>query len=212
MYFNINIVVMNYLLCFILMNCFIGVDKCLSFFLSFFVTDTSSTVSSIDGQLAFYTKDVDKDNVKILQVDRESLWQRALIFYKSTPRKDLYCRLSISFEGFEDAIDAGGIRIEFFGDLIRHMNNILFEGKVGHHVPRHSWDKVNPLCMGGLMLAHSILQEGPGMPTLAPYVYTFLLYGEKEKSVSCITSEDLPDTPQNADLTEFFKMVSAYMT
>lgn len=73
MYFNINIVVMNYLLCFILMNCFIGVDKCLSFFLSFFVTDTSSTVSSIDGQLAFYTKDVDKDNVKILQVNRESL-------------------------------------------------------------------------------------------------------------------------------------------
>ena len=111
---------MNYLLCFILMNI----------------------------QPAFYTKDVDKDNVKILQVDRESLWQRALIFYKSTPRKDLYCRLSISFEGFEDAIDAGGIRIEFFGDLIRHMNNILFEGKVGHHVPRHSWDKVNPFMHG----------------------------------------------------------------
>ena len=94
--------------------------------------------SSIDGQLATYTKNVDKDNVKILRVDRECLWQRALIFYKSTDRKDLYRHLSIIFEGYEDAIDAGGVRIEFFGDLLRCMNNKLFEGKEGNRVPRHS--------------------------------------------------------------------------
>jgi hypothetical protein len=169
----------------------------------------SQASSTIDEQLALYTKDVNKDNVKVLCVDRESLWERALIFYKSTERKDLYRHLSIVFEGYEDAIDAGGIRIEFFHDLIRLLNLKLFEGKDGHRVPRHSWDNVYVLRMGGLMLAHSILQEGPSMPILANYVYEFLVYGDKEKSIAAITLEDLPYTPQNLDLTEFLKKVSS---
>lgn len=168
----------------------------------------SQEASTIDEQLALYTKDVNKENVKVLHVDRESLWERALIFYKSTERKDLYRHLSIVFEGYEDAIDAGGIRIEFFNDLIRLLDLRLFEGKNGHRVPKHSWDNVYVLRMGGLMLAHSILQEGPGMPTLANYVYEFLVHGDKEKSVAVISLEDLPYTPQNVDLIEFLKKVS----
>ncbi|XP_028412592.1 uncharacterized protein LOC114535489 [Dendronephthya gigantea] len=170
-------------------------------------TCKSSTASSIDGQLAAYAKNVDKDNIKILHVERECLWERALIFYKCTERKDLYRHLSIVFEGYEDAIDGGGLRIEFFGDLIRCMSNRLFEGEDGHLVPRHSWDNVNLLRMGGLMLAHSILQQGPGMPSLANYIYDFLVYGNKEKSVSAIKLDDLPNTPQNSDLTEFLKKI-----
>ena len=98
----------------------------------------SQEASTIDELLALYTKDVNKENVKVLHVDRESLWERALIFYKSTERKDLYRHLSIVFEGYEDAIDAGGIRIEFFNDLIRLLDLRLFEGKNGHRVPKHS--------------------------------------------------------------------------
>jgi hypothetical protein len=63
--------------------------------------------------------------------------------------------------------------------------------------------------MGELMLAHSILQEGPSMPILANYVYEFLVYGDKEKSIAAITLEDLPYTPQKLDLTEFLKKVSS---
>ena len=74
----------------------------------------SQEASTIDEQLALYTKDVNKENVKVLHVDRESLWERALIFCKSTESKDLYRHLSIVFKGYGDAIDAGGIRIEFF--------------------------------------------------------------------------------------------------
>ena len=169
-----------------------------------------STVSgdtTIDHELSVYSKKVDKDNVKMLVVDREYMWQRSLVFYKTTSHEDLYRLLSISFEGFEDAIDAGGIRIEFFGDLIRIIDNLLFEGKPGNRIPKHSWDKVYLLQMAGLMIAHSILQEGPGMPTLATYVYKFIVSGDKEKSVAAITSDDLPNTPQNSDLTEFIKKV-----
>ena len=77
--------------------------------------------------------------MKILVVDRELLWQRSLVFYKSTSHEDLYRLLSISFEGYEDAIDAGGIRIEFFCDLIRHIDNLLFEGKAGQRINPPRW-------------------------------------------------------------------------
>ena len=140
-------------------------------------------------------------------MERETLWQRALVFYKATPRKDLYKRLSVTFEGYENAVDAGALRIEFFGDLMRQVNSILFEGKEKNRVPLHSWDKVHLLQMGGLMLAHSILQKGPGMPTLASYVYEFISSGEKSKAVALITEDDLPDTPQNKDLSDFLKKV-----
>ena len=164
--------------------------------------------ATIDHDLSVYTRKVDKDNVKILVVDRELLWQRSLVFYKSTSHEDLYRLLSISFEGYEDAIDAGGIRIEFFCDLIRHIDNLLFEGKAGQRIPKHSWDNIHLLEMAGMMVAHSILQDGPGMPTLATYVYMFIVSGDKEKSVEAITPDDLPDTPQNSDLIEFIKKVS----
>ncbi len=158
-------------------------------------------------QVALYTKDVNEDNIKIIDVERETLWQRALIFYKATPHKDLFKRLSVTFEGYENAVDAGALRIEFFGDLMRQVNSNLFEGKEKNRVPLHSWDKVHLLQMGGLMIAHSILQKGPGMPTLAPYVYEFICSGEKGKAVALITKDDLPDTPQNKDLSEFLKKV-----
>lgn len=34
-----------------------------------------------------YTKDVNEDSIKILTLERETLWQRALTFYKATPCK-----------------------------------------------------------------------------------------------------------------------------
>ena len=147
-------------------------------------------------QVALYSKHVNEDNIKIINVERETLWQRALIFYnkrnKFIPHKDLYKRLSVTFEGYENAVDAGALRIEFFGDLMRQVNSNLF---------------VHLLQMGGLMLAHSILQKGPGMPTLASYVYEFLSSREKSKAVALITEDDLPDTPQNKDLSNFLKKV-----
>ncbi len=57
------------------------------------------------------------------------------------------------------------------------------------------------------MLAHSILQKGPGMPKLVPYVYEFISSGEKGKAVALIMKDDLQDTPQNKDLSEFLKKV-----
>ena len=104
-------------------------------------------------------------------------------------------------------MDASALRIEFFGDLMRQVNSILFEGEENKRVPFHSWDKVHLLQMGGLMLAHSIVQKGPGMAMLASYVYEFISSGEKSKAVALVMEDDLQDTPQNKDLSDFLKKV-----
>ena len=49
--------------------------------------------------------------------------KQSLVFYKSTPKEHLCRQLSVMFEGLEDAIDAGALRLEFFGDLLRSVNN-----------------------------------------------------------------------------------------
>ena len=56
------------------------------------------------------------------------------------------------------------------------------------------------------MVAHSLLQNGPGMPYLASYVYQFLVSGEKEQAY--IGFEDLPKTLQTQTLIAFLKGIS----
>lgn len=61
--------------------------------------------------------------------------------FTKAPQRNTYAA-SLMFEGLEDAIDAGALRLEFFGDLLRSVNNTLFEGKPDHRVPLYSWENV----------------------------------------------------------------------
>ena len=47
------------------------------------------------------------------------------------------------------------------------------------------------------MAAHSLLQKGQGMASLAPYAYEFLVSGEKEHAVAYVHFEDLPQTDKS---------------
>lgn len=127
--------------------------------------------------LRTYQKGLDTERSKTIDVDRTKLWKTAQVLYKSTPKEHLYRQLNVMFEGLEDAVDAGALRLEFFGDLLRSINNTLFEGKPDHRVPLYSWENIYLMKMAGIMVSHSILQNGPGMPSLAPYVYEFIIWG-----------------------------------
>lgn len=155
-----------------------------------------------------YQKDVNGDRCKIIDVDRGLLWKTALMFYKSSSKEHLYRKLNVMFEGMEDAVDAGALSLEFFADLVRTINDKLFEGKAERRVPQYSWENVYLMKMAGLMVAHSLLQKGPGMPCLAPYVYEFVVSGEKEHAAAYVHFEDLPQTSQTEVLVEFLKRVS----
>ena len=129
------------------------------------------TVKSMDVDLTIneamnrYQKCVDTDRCKIIDVDRSLLWKTSLIFYKNTPKDHLYRRLNVMFEGLENAVDAGALRLEFFADLLRAVNKNLFEGKQDRRFPVYSWENVYLIKVAGIMVAHSLLQNGPGCLT-----------------------------------------------
>ena len=164
---------------------------------------------TLKAALQKYQKIVDEDRCKIIDVDRTVLWKTALIFYKSSSKEQLYRKLNVMFEGMEDAVDAGALSLEFFADLVRTTDYKLFEGKPDRRVPQYSWEHVYLIQMAGVMVAHSLLQKGPGMPCLAPYVYEYLVSGEKEHAAAYVNYEDLPEKSQTGVLKELIKRVSA---
>lgn len=163
---------------------------------------------TLNEALKKYQKGVVEDRCKIIDVDREVLWKTALVFYKSSPKEHLYRRLNVMFEGMENAVDAGALSLEFFADLMRTINNNLFEGNADCRVPQYSWENVYLIKMAGVMVAHSLLQNGPSMPCLAQYVYQFLVSGEKEHAAAYVEFDDLPKTAKTEILIEFLHGVS----
>lgn len=175
-----------------------------------FSTDDEHKMSkdeTLKDAMATYHKTVETERCKIIDVQRPRLWKTALMFYKSARKDELLRKLNVMFEGYEDAVDAGALRLEFFGDLMREVNMNLFEGKEDHRVPIYSWENVYLIKVAGIMVAHSLLHGGPGIPCLATYVYQYIVSGEREHAASFVISEDLPKTPQTETLTKFLNEV-----
>ena len=77
----------------------------------------------------------------------------------------------------EEGIDAGALRCEFFVELLKQMDKEYFEGPRQRRLPICRWDHEEEQEMAGLMISHSILLGGPGMPSLHPWIYTQISTG-----------------------------------
>ena len=108
------------------------------------------------------------------------------------------------FEVYEDAVDAGALRLGFFGDLMREFNIHLFEGK-DCRVPIYSWENVYLIKVAGIMVAHSLLQGGPGIPCLAPYVYQFIYCLVKGNMLHLLSFLKICPKHHNRDTNKVFK-------
>ena len=133
--------------------------------------------------------------------------ENSSMFYKSTPKEHLYRKLNVMFEGMEDAVDAGAFSQECFADLLRTINNNLFEGNADCRVPQYSWENVYLIKLAGIMVAHSFLQNGPGMPCLARYVFEFLVCGEKEQAAAYVNFDNLPQTSKTKVLMSTYDLL-----
>ena len=134
--------------------------------------------SSLEELLELYFKQVASGPAILVDGDRgnKNIWRHALIFYKSNSSEQLKRPVNVCFDASNEVgIDAGGLRQEYFANLLRVMNDEVFEGEEGHRVPQRTWDKSHLLRMAGIMIAHSVLHRGPHFPVLAPLcipVYT----------------------------------------
>lgn len=118
-------------------------------------------------------------------------------------REELTKALSVEFVG-EEGIDAGAIRLSFFELLLAEVNSHLFEGGDCRRIPKRDWGLATLFEIGGVMVAHSLLNGGPGLPCLLPAVYHYLCSPEIELPPELHPSvDDIPQSLAYQDLVEF---------
>ena len=168
----------------------------------------SSTLSTQQVLREYSARVLDKQHVVQLEVKRERLWRTALGFYKNSARRPerLLHDFCIEFEG-EEGIDAGALRNEFFENLLKYMDQEMFKGDVSRRVPKKDCSLEKNFVYAGMMIGHSILHGGPGYPCICPAVYSFLLFGDKEKALQELPSVD--NVPKNASTMGLCNLITS---
>ena len=159
-------------------------------------------------------KFVDDSSEYLLTVDRttpEKLWIAVVTFYKGAkirPNK-LHKGLVVHFSG-EAGADAGALRREFFEDALNEADNRLFEGEINNRVPKKDFGLQMEFEIAGMLLGHSILQEGPSMACLSDSIYHYFI---SEKADQCFPSKsDIPLNLATHHLITFIEQVHACTT
>ena len=111
-----------------------------------------------------------------MKVNRCVIFTKALALHKSVKHDPsmLNKSLIIEFSG-EDGVDAGALRNDFFEEVLRQADGKFFEGQEKRRIPRYHWGSEEDLEIVGYMIAHSLLQRGPGFPCIHPGLVHYLL-------------------------------------
>lgn len=90
---------------------------------------------------------------------------------------------------------------------IFEANICLFEGEDDRRIIKKDWGLEVVCEIFGMVVAHSIMQEGPGFPCLSPCMFQYLA---TEKSDECFpVKEDIPLNIATHDLLTFIEEVSS---
>ena len=115
--------------------------------------------------------------------------------------------LSVEFSG-EDGIDGGALRNDFFESLVSEINERLFEGNSTRRLPKKDWEVEKMFVLAGVMIAHSLIQGGPGLPVLCPPIYHFLVSFDQDAAIQHPPMAlDIPQNMATAELLELINKV-----
>ena len=145
-----------------------------------------------------------------LCVDRsseDSLWQAAIAFYKGTKAKPQKLKRDfvVEFAG-EVGVDSGALKREFFEAVISQANKRLFEGESNRRVPKKDWGLELMFEICGIMVAHSVLNEGPGLPCLSPCIFEYMVNEEVDRCYP--VKDDIPLNISTHQTITFIEEVS----
>ncbi len=139
-------------------------------------------------------KTVDTTRCCEIEVNREKLWRHALGFYKNSlhnPER-LARDFHVEFEG-EEGVDGGALKNDFFEQLLKLVNDKLFEGDMYRRIPKRDWSLEHSMEIAGVIVAHSLIHGGPAFPCLCPPVFSYSVYGDRERALELLpTKEDIP--------------------
>lgn len=154
-------------------------------------------------------KEIDFDHDVTLITSRDRVWQTAKQFYKAalSNTSRLTRNLVVEFTG-EEGVDAGALRSEFFETVISNISQQLFEGG-DRKIPKNEWGLLKEFEMAGLIVAHSVLHGGPGVPFISPVLYSFIVTDDRENLLGELpTIDDIPQNSATADLLQLITKVS----
>ena len=157
-------------------------------------------------------ENIDTRNENIIRTNRSCTWNKACVFYKraiTTSPELLRAPITVEFSG-EEGLDAGALLFEFYQEVIPKINDEYFEGSDERRIPKCHWGSAAQMEMAGAVIAHSILQGGPGMPCLHPAIYQSMASDELQISMSSLEVDELPtveDIPRNASTVDLLEMI-----
>ena len=174
--------------------------------------DNLPTDASLELILSTHTAVWPDDESLNMKVTRELLWERSQSFYKGlkNQRAQLTKPVNVEFVG-EEGVDAGAIRLSYFEMLMGELNSRFFEGQECNRIPKKDWGLTTIFETAGMMVAHSILNGGPGLPCLLPAVYHSVSSPDTDLSLDLLPSvKDIPNSPAYTDLVNFIQKVGSH--
>lgn len=116
----------------------------------------------------------------------------------------------IEFKG-EEGVDAGGVRNEFYAMLIRELDEKLFEGSINNRLTKRDSNLQRMFETAGVIMAHSVLQGGPGFPCLCPAAFSYIIHLDKERALEQLpTADDIPRNDATVGLLSLIEEVRVH--
>ena len=147
------------------------------------------------------------DSVK-LKIDREDIVMDFFHHYKS-PEFNEVVPIKVQIKG-EPAIDTGGVLRQAFTDVFHEIAGgesylRLFTGHNQRLTPIYNSEHIltGVFEVLGKLIAHSLIQGGPGFPFLAPGIYWYISTGDLSEAVARASCLDIGD----AELASFIERV-----
>ncbi|XP_022780115.1 uncharacterized protein LOC111321486 isoform X1 [Stylophora pistillata] len=134
-----------------------------------------------------------------LKVDREDTVMDFFQFYKSV-HFDPVIPIKVQING-EPAVDTGGLLRQVFTDVFAELASgssclRLFRGMLARLTPVYSTEHLltGVFKVLGKMIAHSLIQGGPGFPYLTPGIYWYIATGDLSEAVGRSSFVDIGDS------------------
>ena len=133
-----------------------------------------------------------------LWIDKEDLLSDAICYYKDA---DFDPRTRIrKCSDLQVALDTGGALRQFYSDVFVALSQNsrgmkLFQGEPKRRLPLFKSEHVmsDIFELFGKMIAHSLVQDGPGFPYLAPVVYSYISTGDLQAALLHVSAVDVCD-------------------
>lgn len=133
---------------------------------------------------------VNKESQITITVRRSSIWRDCLAFYKVAmiDKSRLFKEMKIEFEG-EEGVDCGALRVEFFQLSIQEAKKALLEEIDESFIPKKTSTSLLAFKMLGVLMGHSLIQDGIGIHCLPEWAYDFLCKEDFQSAAELIFSE-----------------------